>query len=341
VTYRVLWPAMRWPDGGAIEQASLSDLGRAEFCSGFDGVSDEQWENCDAVVSYVDVPEPHRSRMQRCRVFVTPSVGFDRIDLAYWGARGVPVCNVPDYGTMEVADHAIALMLSLMKGITFHTRELKADPKGHWRPALNPFGKRLSTCVFGIVGLGRIGTAAALRAKAFGMDVVFFDPYLENGRDLALGIRRATALTDLFAESDVVSLHLPLSAETRNIIDASVLAHSKRGLILINTARGPLVDLDALHDALRDDRVQAAGLDVLPDEPPNPDHPLIRAWAANEAWVDHRLVITPHSAFFTPESVYDMRYKGGEVALAYLHEGRLQNCVNGRFLVTAMPSGTG
>jgi lactate dehydrogenase-like 2-hydroxyacid dehydrogenase len=341
VTYRVLWPAMRWPDGGAIERASLGALGQAEFCTGFDTVSDEQWANCDAVVSYVDVPEPYRSRMRKCRVFVTPSVGFDRIDLAYWGARGVPVCNVPDYGTMEVADHAIALMLSLMKGITFHTRELKADPRGNWRPALNPFGKRLSACVSGIVGLGRIGTATALRAKAFGMDVVFFDPYLENGRDLALGIRRVHSLAELFAQSDVVSLHLPLSAETRNLIDATVLAHSKAGLILINTARGPLVDLDALHQAMRDDRVQAAGLDVLPDEPANPDHPLIRAWAANEPWIDHRLVVTPHSAFFTPESVFDMRHKGGEVALAYLHEHRLQNCVNGHFVAATVPAAAG
>jgi lactate dehydrogenase-like 2-hydroxyacid dehydrogenase len=341
VTYRVLWPAMRWPDDGAIERASLGSLGRAEFCSGFGAVSDEQWANCDAIVSYADVPEPYRSRMPRCRIFVTPSVGFDRIDTAYWGGRGVPVCNVPDYGTMEVADHAIALMLSLMKGITFHTRELKADVRGNWRPALNPFGKRLSACVFGVVGLGRIGTAAALRAKAFGMDVVFFDPYLENGRDLALGIRRAVTLTDLFAQSDVVSLHLPLSAETRNLIDADVLGQSKPGLVLINTARGPLVDLDALQDALRSGRVQAAGLDVLTTEPPDPDHPLIAAWTSGEPWVDHRLVITPHSAFFTPESVYDMRYKGGEVALAYLHDGRLQNCVNASYLPPAAPIAAG
>jgi len=319
---------MRWPDGGGIEQASLGEQGQAEFATGFAAVTDEQWANCDAVVSYIDVPEPYRSRMQRCRIFVTPSVGFDKIDLEYWGSRGVPVCNVPDYGTQEVADHALALMLSLMKGITFHTRELKADPKGNWRPALNPFGKRLSACVFGIVGLGRIGTAAALRAKAFGMDVVFYDPYLENGCDLALGIRRVHTLAELFGQSDVVSLHLPLSSETRNLIDAGVLAHSKQGLILINTARGPLVDLDALHDALRDHRIQAAGLDVLPDEPADPTHPLISAWAADESWINHRLVLTPHSAFFTPESVHDMRYKGGEVVMAYLLEGRLQNCVN-------------
>ncbi|MEQ8994064.1 MAG: C-terminal binding protein [Pseudomonadales bacterium] len=332
MSYRVLWPAMRWPDRREIEVDSLGSLGEAEFCDRFDAVTDAQWASCDAVVTVLDIPERYRERMTRCRILVTPKVGFDNLDLAAWGALGIPVCNVPDYGTQEVADHAMALMLSLQKGITFHTRELKAAPRAHWRPALNPFGRRLSACTFGIVGLGRIGTAAALRAKAFGMDVVFYDPYRESGADLALGIRRVHDLGARFEISDVVSLHLPLSADTEKLIDAAVLARSKPGLILINTARGPIVDLDALHDALRDGQVQAAGLDVLPTEPADEEHPLIRAWAAGEDWIDHRLLLTPHSAFFTPESVYDMRYKPGQIAITYLHEGRLQNCVNGALL---------
>jgi lactate dehydrogenase-like 2-hydroxyacid dehydrogenase len=323
---------MRWPDGRGIETSSVGSAGRAEFCERFTEVTDEQWAECDAVVTVIDIPETYRARMVKCRVLVTPKVGFDNLDLKAWGALGVPVCNVPDYGTQEVADHALALMLSLMKGITFHTRELKQDLRGNWRPALNPFGKRLSVCTFGVVGLGRIGTAAALRAKAFGMDVVFYDPYVPNGSDLAIGVRRVHSLAELFSQSDVVSLHAPLAPDTDKLINAEVLAHSRPGLILINTARGPLVDLDALHQALLSNQVQAVGVDVLPEEPANPDHPLLKAWAANEPWIDHRLLITPHSAFFTPESVYDMRYKGGEIAVAYLTQGRLQNCVNERYL---------
>lgn len=332
MTYRVLWPAMRWPEGRDIEIASLGENGEAVFCEGFEAVSEEQWSTCDAVVTIQDIPRSYRGLMGRCRILVTPKVGFDNIDLAGWGEAGVPVCNVPDYGTREVADHAMALMLSLMKGITFHTRELKLDPRGRWRPALNPFGRRLSACTFGVVGLGRIGTATALRARAFGMDVVFYDPYRENGADLALGIRRVQSLNDLFQTSDVVSLHLPLDSDTTRLINAEVLAHSKPGLILINTARGPIIDLDALHDAMRAGAVQAAGLDVLPEEPADPTHPLLAAWAAGEDWIDHRLLLTPHSAFFTPESVYDMRFKGGEVAMAYLSRGHLQNCVNAAYL---------
>ena len=332
MTFKILWPDMRWPGDRSIELASVANGGEAVFYRSAAEVTELDWTTCDAIVYGADLDPQYRASLARCRIFVKPAVGFDNIDLAAWGALGIPVCNIPDYGTQEVADHAIALMLSLMKGITFHTRELKLDPRRNWRPALNPYGKRLSACTFGIVGLGRIGTAAALRAKAFGMNVVFFDPNVTNGTDLAIGVRRVHSLSDLFAMSDVVSVHAPLNEETVNLIDADVMSASKPGLILINTARGPVVDLDALHDALRSGKIQAAGLDVLPEEPANPEHPLIKAWAANEAWIDHRLVLTPHSAFFTPESVYDMRYKAGEVALTYLSTGRLQNCVNERFL---------
>ena len=331
MTFNILWPAMRWPDNREIESSSIGEH-NAIFCESLKEVTQEQWATCDAVLSVVDIPEEYRAKMQKCRIFVTPKVGFDNIDSKSWAQLGIPVCNVPDYGTQEVADHAMALILSLMKGITFHTRELKQDPRGLWRPALNPFGKRLSACVCGIVGLGRIGTAAALRAKAFGMDVVMYDPYRENGAELSVGIRRVQSLEELFGQADIVSIHAPLSGETEKLINADVLNASKPGLVLVNTARGPIIDLDALYEALRDNKIQAAGLDVLPEEPADPDHPLIKAWAADEEWIDHRLVMTPHSAFFTPESVYDMRYKGGEVAITYLSGGRLNNCVNSDWL---------
>ncbi|MEM7216812.1 MAG: C-terminal binding protein [Pseudomonadota bacterium] len=332
MTYNILWPTMRWPDDRHIELDAAGEHS-AVFVDRFADVSDEQWAACDVVVSTLDIPEEHRAKLSRCRIFITPKVGFDNIDLSVWGELGIPVCNVPDYGTQEVADHALALMMSLMKGITFHTRELKADIKGNWRPALNPFGKRLSDCTFGVLGLGRIGTAAALRAKAFGMRVVFFDPYLPNGSDLALGVERLDSLQALMAASDVLSVHVPLSTETEKLLNADAFAHAKPGMVLINTARGPIIDLDALHDALRNDQVQAVGLDVLPVEPADPNHPLLSAWSRDEEWVKDRLLLTPHSAFYTPESMRDMRAKGVHVAIEYLDGGRLQNCVNEHLLL--------
>ena len=147
---------------------------------------------------------------------------------------------------------------------------------------MNPYGRRLSACTFGVVGIGRIGTAAALRAKAFGMDVVFYDPYVSNGVDLALGVRRVHSLEELMRQCDVVSVHVPLSEQTRKLVGAEAFAAAKPGLILVNTARGEVVDLDALYDAMRDGRVQAAGLDVLPVEPADPNHPLIKAFSATK-----------------------------------------------------------
>ncbi len=332
VGYKFLWPIMRWADNRNIELDALGGAHEAVFAERFGDVTDEQWASCDVVVSTPDIPAELRAKLKNCRIFITPKVGFDNIDIAAWGEMGIPVSNVPDYGTMEVADHAIALMMSLMKGITFHTRELKADIRGHWRPALNPYGRRLSDCTFGVLGLGRIGTAAALRAKAFGMNVIFYDPYLPNGADLAVGVTRVSSLEDLMAASDVLSVHVPLSAETNKMLDAAAFAHAKPGMILINTARGPIVDLDALHDALKANQIQAAGLDVLPVEPADPNHPLLSAWIRDEDWIAHRLLITPHSAFYTPESMRDMRAKGIAVALEYLDGGRLQNCVNAEFL---------
>lgn len=328
---RILWPQVRWPDDFAPERSLLGPGIEAIFVGRFSEVTDEQWRSCDGLVG----PQPpleYLDRLERCRIYVKPAVGFDEVPLEAWAERGIPVCNTPDYGTREVADHAMALMLTLTKSIAFHDEALRQDPRGNWRPALNPFGQRLADCTFGIVGLGRIGTAAALRAKAFDMDVVFYDPHKPNGSELALGIRRADSLADLFGQSDIVSVHTPLEPGTRNLINAEVLAASKPGLILINTARGPIVDIDALHDAMKAGVVLAAGLDVLPQEPANIEKPLLAAWHRGDEWIRNRLLITPHSAFFTPQSMRDIRSFSGRTAARYLRDGRLENCVNDHLL---------
>ncbi len=335
MSYTILWPDMRWSEERTIEQDSVAPDGEAVFFDGHDQVPAEMWAAADALISVTDVPDEYLPQLERCRILVTPKVGFDNLDTARWGQRGIPVCNVPDYGTQEVADHALALLLSLIRCIPMHNRRLAADPITNWQPRENPLSRRLSRSVCGVVGLGRIGTAFTVRAKALGLDVVIYDPYQPNGSELALNVRRAESLTELFAQSDIVSIHAPLSDETRGMINAEVLAAAKQDLILINSARGPIVDVDALHDAMHSGRVRAAGLDVLPEEPPNLERPLLKAWAAGEPWLQDRLLITPHSAFSTPESVYDMRFKGGQLAMRYLTEGRLENCVNAEHLVAS------
>ena len=320
-----------WPRAGAGDhQVEVDAVGSGfvpTFCTAFDQVSDEQWANADALVG-PSPPDRYIEKLRKCKIYVKPAVGYDDVNLEMFSGKGIPVCNTPDYGTREVADHAIALVLTLTKSIAFHDECLRADLKNNWRPALNPYGRRLSACTFGVVGIGRIGTAAARRAKAFDMDVVFFDPYQPSGYELALGVRRADSLAELMAQCDIVSIHAPLHDKTRKLIGREALAAAKRGIIIVNTARGPIIDLDALHDAMKDGTVLAAGLDVLPEEPANPAAPLIKAWLANEDWIRHRLVVTPHSAFFTPESIRDIRAFSARTAARFLRDGRLENCVN-------------
>jgi phosphoglycerate dehydrogenase-like enzyme len=274
---------------------------------------------------------------ERARIVVREGVGYDTLDLEGWGARGVPVCNVPDYGTTEVADHALALTLALARGTGAYDEALRGDPAGGWSYATAPLVRRLRGATFAVLGLGRIGLATARRAAAFDMKVIFYDPYLSNGSDLAVGFERVRSLGEVMARADILSVHTPLNEETRGLVGAKLLAMAKPGLIVVNTARGPIVDLDALGEALREGRIGGAGLDVLPQEPADPGHPLIAAWLAGEPWARRRLVVTPHAAFYSPAALEDMQRKSIEVCVAYLRDGALMNCVNERFLAAGGP----
>lgn len=300
-------------------------------------VDAEQLRGVDAIINCRSRHKLPRDLIEKLdpsvRIIAQAGVGFNHIDLEACAERGIPVCNTPDYGSMEVADHAIGLMLSLVRGIPTYNGRIAANA-GAWSTAGLPLPpmRRLSNQVIGIVGLGRIGLATAMRAKAFGMDVRFFDPGLPPGAELAVGMKRHETLEDLLAVSDIVSLHCPLTPETTKLIRKETLGAMKPGGILINTSRGGVVDLDAVADALRSGHLCAAGLDVLPIEPPDPSHPLLAAWIAKESWLDGRLIITPHAAFYTPESLADMRRLSARAIWMYLSEGKLRSCVNADLL---------
>ena len=297
-------------------------------------LDDEEKQNIDALVNYSAVeklPFPP-SDLPNCRIAVRAGVGFDNLDGAAWGKRGVPVCNVPDYGTTEVADHAIALMLSLARGTAAYHRMLSKAPREGWRFAEAPLVRRLRGAVFGVIGMGRIGMATALRAQSFGMRILFYDPYLPSGVELSLGFERVLELESLVAQADVLSIHAPLDQTTDGLINKDLLGMSKRGQILVNTARGPIVDLDAVMESLQSGQLGGAGLDVLPEEPANLSHPLIKSYHEEDSWLEGRLILTPHAAFYSPSSVEDLRRKSFEVVQNYLTKNLLMNCVNSEFL---------
>ncbi len=255
------------------------------------------------------------ARLRRCRAVIRNGVGFDSVDTAAAARAGIAVCNVPDYGTEEVADHALALTLALYRQLF----PLDAEAKRlGWKINVGARMRRLSTQTFGLVGLGRIGTATALRAKAFGFRVVFFDPYVTPGAQKALGIARAASLAELLAAADTLSLHCPLNAETRGMIGERELAALRPGAFLVNTARGDLVRKAAVFAALRSGHLGGAGLDVVEDEP-------LRT--AEEADTPN-LIVTCHAAFCSPEGMVEMRGTSARLARAAVLGEPLWNRVN-------------
>jgi phosphoglycerate dehydrogenase-like enzyme len=296
---------------------TLSDLSDAD-CAEADGL----------MILRQRVSAADFARFTKLRCVVRMGVGYDGIDRKAAADRRVMVCNVPDYGTTEVADHAIALALALRRGLLLHHEWQRRDPPAPWQAVFDPLIRRSSVQTFGIVGLGRIGTAVALRAKALGFRVVFFDPYRPNGADLAIGVERAATLEDLLRQTDTLSIHAPLTPETRNLIGAAELALLPKGAVVVNTARGPIIDIDALAPALKSGHLAGIGLDVVPVEPPvDPLPELIRAYRAREPWAEGRLIITPHSAFHTPQAWDDIRSKGAETMRAALLGPRPQNVI--------------
>ncbi|HEX2940620.1 MAG TPA: C-terminal binding protein [Rhodopila sp.] len=267
-------------------------------------------------------------RFPRLRAICRMGVGYDNLDRAAAAQRQIMILNVPDYGTTEVADHAMALALTLRRGLLLHHELQRGEKPAPWRYVDDPLIRRSSAQTFGIVGMGRIATAVALRAKAFGFRVVFFDPHLPNGVELGLGIQRAPTLEALLGQTDTLSVHTPLTRETRSLLGLKELSLLPKGAVVVNTARGPIIDIDALATLLKNGHLAGVGLDVVPVEPPvEPVPELIRAYRAREDWTLGRLIITPHSAFYTPHAWDDIRTKSAETMRAALLGPRPQNVI--------------
>lgn len=315
-----LGPERRVLDGLAAVEAL--NAGREDELAG-------RIDDADAVMVYhtFALTKQTIARLHRCKLIVRCGVGVDNVDHAFAATRGIPVPNVPDYGTEDVADTAIGMMLALTRGIHPLNSALR-DGRGPWSYRQAVPLRRLRGSTLGIVGLGRIGTAVALRAKSFGMKVVFLDPFKPDGYDKSLGIGRAETLEELLAASYVVTLHCPLTDQTRRLIDRVALERMSAGSILINTARGEIVDVASLLEALTSGRVAGAGIDVLPQEPPPDDDPLLTAWRDPTHPAHDRLILNPHSAFYSEEGLLEMRIKGAQACRRALLGEPVRNVVN-------------
>jgi len=286
-------------------------------------------EQADAIILYhgLSLTGLTIERLQRCRVIVRGGVGFDNVDCLLASQRNIPVANIPDYGTEEVADSALALMLALTRGIHRANSRLRTGQEEWTYTVATPL-VRLRDRVLGIVGLGRIGTAMALRGKALGMDVLFYDPYKPDGYDKGLGIRRADTLEELLRSSLVVTLHCPLNEETFHLIDARAIALMPQDSYLVNTSRGGVVDCRAIPDALAAGRLAGAGIDVLEKEPPLAGDPLLAAWRNPKHPAHHRLILNPHLAWYCEDGQRELRRKTAETCRRALLGQPLRNVVD-------------
>lgn len=255
------------------------------------------------------------AQLPRCRAIVCASVGYEHIDLAYAAQRGITVCNVPDYGTDEVADHAMAMILALVRKLRILDADVRA---GVWDWKRAGAIVRLQGATIGIVGFGRIGMAVARRAQAFGMDVVFFDPHVPSGVEKSLGVRRHEQLSPLLRESQIVSLHALANEDTAGMIGRAELSCLSPECILINTARGVLIDQQALVEALESGAIGGLGLDVLSAEPNVP-----AALASSQ-----RVILTPHAAWYSTASFMENRRKSAAIARDLLLDRPVRDVVN-------------
>jgi D-3-phosphoglycerate dehydrogenase len=248
------------------------------------------------------------------RVIGRAGVGVDNIDVPAATERGIVVMNAPDGNTITTAEHTIALLIALARRVPQANSSLKS---GRWdRKAF--IGVELQGKTLGVVGMGRIGRTVAARARAFGMKIVAFDPFIapEQARDSEIEL---APLDELFAGADFITIHTPLTAETRGIIGSAAFARMKKGVRIINCARGGLVDEGALHDAIRSGIVAGAALDVFVQEPPPPDHPLLLL---------DEVIVTPHLGASTAEAQEGVAFTVAEQMRDYLLSGALRGAVN-------------
>lgn len=250
------------------------------------------------VVNMVPVTAELVGAWERCKLVIRHGVGYDNVDVAALEKAGIPLCYIPDYCVEEVAEQAIAMILACGRKVVWSRKVLDdSSARAQWDFADTVPMFRMQGQTLGILGCGRIGSRVYQKLKSFGVEFLICDPYLTEERKRELGIEVVDKET-LFRGSDFLSIHTPLTPETRHIVNAESLRMMKRTAYLVNTARGPMVDAEALAEALREGVLAGAAIDVYDVEPPPTDHPLFQA---------PNVVLTPHLAWYSEDAAFRIR----------------------------------
>lgn len=263
----------------------------------------------------------HVETLKNCKIIARQGIGYDNIELTKTKEKGIVVTNVPDYCLPEVSDFAISLMMTLLRHIpTYdkHVREGIWDISSILTESGYPEMRRLSSQTIGIFGFGKIAQEVAKKVKAFGFEILVVDPYMKEDYVKKFGAK-LVSLEELLKESDVITIHSPLTPETKYIFNKEAFEKMKNNAILINTARGPLVNESDLHYALKNKIIAGAALDVTENEPLENDSPLREL---------ENIIITPHAAFFTKDSYYELRERAAKEVLRVLSGEKAESKVN-------------
>jgi D-3-phosphoglycerate dehydrogenase len=282
-------------DDTTLEESLLSEAGFEAFVASSHEPENwaEQAVGADAILTrHAPVREDLIRRLEKCKVISRYGTGHDNIDVPAAHERGIVVTNVPDYCTPEAADHTMALLLASARHLGVLSDSVR---QGDWTPDPLPPILRIGGRTLGMVGYGRIGAAVAERARAFGLRVWVYDPYLKTDPE---GARRFDDLDEMLGQSDFLTFHTPLTDETRGLLDERRIGLLPEGAIVVNCARGPMVDIPALIAALESGHLAAAALDVTPQEPPDVDDPVRRVPG---------LLVTPHTAYYSQTSVEEAK----------------------------------
>jgi phosphoglycerate dehydrogenase-like enzyme len=256
------------------------------------------------IVANADINRDVLSRAARCRAVVRHGMGVDNIDVGAATEYGIMVCNVPDFNLEEVSDHALAFALSLGRNIPQYNWTIQQDKT--WRHSSCPVPLRIGSMQLGIVGFGKIGRLLARKAAPLFGCVAAYDPFLNEEAAAGTGVKVYGEIDDLLRESDIVSVHVPLTGETFHLIDDRRIRLMKESASLINTSRGSVVDMEALTVALREGVISGAGFDVIEGEfEPDMSHPMFS---------ERRFVFTPHTAWYSRDSLRKLRVISAEEA---------------------------
>jgi D-3-phosphoglycerate dehydrogenase len=305
-----------------LAEADLERLRSQVELAGIDqgDISDriDRYLPLDALIASAVIPLNAQllDRLPGLKVIGRLGTGVDNVDLAAATARGISVVNTPDAPTQSTAEHAVALMYALAKGLAYQDRQLR---RGLWQARHERVGRELQGLAVGLVGVGRIGQRVAQLLAPLQPRLLAYDPYIGNQSPGGLAVALIESLEALLPEVDILSLHLPLNAETVRIIDRRALSLMKPTAWLINTARGGLVDETALAEALESGVIAGAGLDVFDPEPPQPGHPLFAL---------DNVIITPHRAFYTQEGLRKLSASVVDQVLAALRGDQPAHLVN-------------